>query len=113
MTRGATNLDTLIREVLREEVRAEIRRLGLDAVALKYSTHALPPDCRTVRGFHFVCRSGRVVDAVKIGRTWECGVAAWRKARTRARPVQVVPKGDSDDALVEAALARIRGRATR
>jgi hypothetical protein len=80
----------------------------------RYDSRNLPP--RTSRRlFARVCRSGRVVDARRTGRDWECSRAAWEAARA-GRPASPPASSEAkpldaraDELLARAGLRSIRG----
>jgi hypothetical protein len=81
----------------------------------RYDSLNLPPHT-TRRRFAEVCRSGRVDDARRAGRAWECSRVAWEEARTR-RPNSSPPApqrkaldAQADELLGRAGLRIVRGR---
>jgi hypothetical protein len=62
------------------------RRIATAPERERYSSRELPPRT-TRRRFAEVCRSGRVLDARRIGHEWECSRAGWEAARAR-RPTK-------------------------
>jgi hypothetical protein len=90
-------------------------RIGTTRERERYDSHNLPP--RTSRRrFAELCRSGRVADARRVGRDWECSRAAWEAARAR-RPVasratleRRTLDARADELLSRAGLRVVRGR---
>ena len=93
-----SDLGELLRELVRVEVDARLRELGVGAAA-EYSTISLPPGV-TRRVFIEACRGGLVQNACKDGRSWTCTRDAWHRARGRKvappRPaLRLVPSVDN------------------
>lgn len=114
--------------ILTERAKASARLAALDAELANleavnggdetdtYSSTSLPPDCPSRRRFGEVCRSGGVEGAELRGHVWSCPRVAWHAARTRKRPVRVVPAvtiGNDDEQVAAAALASAGLRSTR
>lgn len=102
-----TQADALDREADALEADAPVE-------AAKFSSVALPP--RTSRrAFAEKCRAGQVRGARRIGRgrgaVWECASAAWFASFKTAVPgLRLVEPAQSDEELVELAMASARGR---
>lgn len=114
--------------ILAERAKASARLAALDAELAHieavnggeevdvYSSTSLPPDCPSRRRFGEVCRSGVVEGAELRGHVWSCPRDAWHTARTRKRPVRIVPAAavaNDDEQVAAAALASAGLRATR
>jgi hypothetical protein len=89
-------------------------RIGNTREREHYDSRNLPP--RTSRRqFAKVCRSGRVAEARRIGRDWECSRAAWESARAQrpAAPTRMVDHrpldARADELLSRAGLRLVRG----
>jgi len=76
----------------------------------RYDSRNLPPHA-TRRRFAEVCRSGRVLDARRIGGVWECSRAAWEAARSH-RPATASTRAEPGASTTLDARAReLLGRA--
>jgi len=111
----SVDLAKVIEAIVDARVERKLAALGLIHAAAVYTSDDLPPDCKSSRIFAFVCRSGRVAGAERIGRQWRCTREAWIAARRRPAKARLslVPQADSVDDLVAVAMAGVRGRPTR
>ena len=77
-----------------------------------YSSQDLPPRCSR-RRFRELCKSGRVVGAMRDGRSWTCTREAWESARRHAPRKTAAPiaakLNDRADALLASSGLRIVG----